>query len=131
MSEVDAYLQAIDHPQRRQDCDTLRDLMHAVTGRDPQLWSGQIVGFGRYHYRYDSGREGDWFLTGFASRKKALSIYIVAGLDRYPQLLQKLGPHSTGKSCLYVKKLDDIDLDVLRELIARSVEHLRATHGAS
>ena len=88
------------------------------------MWGKSIVGFGSYHYTYASGREGDWFLTGFSPRVQNLTLYIMAGFDGYDQLLGKLGKHSVGKSCLYIKKIEDVDLDVLKELVKKSVEHL-------
>ena len=99
-----------------------------MRGAKPQMWGESIVGFGKYHFKYASGREGDWFLTGFAPRKQNLTIYIMAGFDEYDQLLNKLGKHSTGKSCLYVKKLEDLDMGVLKDLIKRSVEHMSKSH---
>jgi hypothetical protein len=92
------------------------------------MWGSSIVGFGDYHYQYESGREGDWFLTGFAPRKNALTLYIMAGFDGYGQLLGKLGKYKTGKACIYVNKIEDLDLDVLRELVARSAEHVAKTN---
>lgn len=92
------------------------------------MWGDSIVGFGHYHYKYASGREGDWMLTGFAPRKRNLTLYIMSGFEEYDDLMQKLGKHSTGKSCLYINKLEDIDLDVLRELVGRSVQHMRETN---
>ncbi|NDJ60850.1 MAG: DUF1801 domain-containing protein [Chloroflexi bacterium] len=105
-------------------------LMQEVTGEPPVMW-GSIVGFGRYHYRYASGREGDWFLAGFAPRKQNLSLYITAGFDEYGELLEKLGKHKIGKACLYIKKLADVDETVLRELVKRSAEHTAATYSPS
>lgn len=125
---VDEYLAAIEDEERRRDCRRLVEMMRQATAAEPALWRPGIVGFGRYHYVYDSGREGDWFLTGFANRKQALTLYIMAGFGRYEDLLERLGKHKTGKSCLYVKRLDDIDLDVLEELVGASVEHLRNTY---
>jgi hypothetical protein len=90
-----------------------------------------MVGFGSYHYRYDSGREGDWFLTGFSPRKDNLTLYIMAGFDRYAALLGKLGKHKTGKSCLYVKRLADLDDAVLQELVTESVQHMKRTYETS
>jgi len=91
------------------------------------MWGPSIIGFGSYHYCYDSGREGDWFLTGFSPRKQNLSVYIMSGFAKYDSLMKKLGKHKTGKSCLYINKLEDIDLDVLKELIKRSAEHVAKT----
>jgi hypothetical protein len=92
------------------------------------MWGSSIVGFGSYHYKYASGREGDAPLTGFSPRKQALTIYVTSGFEHYPDLMAKLGKHTTGSSCLYVKRLSDIDLGVLRELVAKSVEHMKRTN---
>lgn len=126
-ASVDAFLGALD-PQRRQDCKRVLLLMKEATGEEPRMWGGSIIGFGTYHYRYDSGREGDWFLAGFSPRKTNLTLYIVAGFDRYDDLLGRLGKHSIGKSCLHVKRLSDVNEAALRELIVASVEHMKATH---
>ena len=128
---VDAFLAAIEDARKRADCMTLRALMQEVTGEPAQMWGDAIVGFGSYHYKYASGREGDWFLTGFAPRKQALTVYIMAGFDDYDALMARLGKHTTGKSCLYIKRLDDVDLDVLRELVRRSVDHMAATNAGA
>jgi hypothetical protein len=125
MSDVQAYIDAIEPESKRSDSATILQLMQEITGEEPTMW-GSIVGFGSYHYVYESGREGDWFLSGFAARKKALTLYIVAGLERYEALLSRLGKHKTGKSCLYIKKLEDVDMDVLRDLITRSVADVQA-----
>jgi hypothetical protein len=126
---VAAFLDQVEDPDRRADCQAVLELMRDVTGEEPKMWGGSIVGFGTYHYRYESGREGDWFLTGFSPRKQNLTLYIMAGFDRYDELMARLGKHKTGKSCLYVKKLADLDHDVLRELVASSLAHMRATYG--
>lgn len=94
------------------------------------MWGDSIIGFGRYHYVYDSGREGDWFLAGVSPRKRSLTVYIMAGFDRYDELMAKLGKHRTGKSCLYINKLEDVDTEVLRELVAASVGHMRERYDA-
>lgn len=125
---AEEYLASIEDAERRRDCRALAEMMGKITGAEPVLWGPSIVGFGRYHYVYDSGREGDWFLTGFADRKQALTLYIMAGFDRYEELLERLGKHKTGKSCLYVKRLADIDRDLLEELVTASVEHLRTKY---
>jgi len=121
---VDAFLAGVGDETKRKDCLTLVKIMKKATRAKPKMWGGTIVGFGSYHYRYASGREGDWFLVGFSPRKQNLSLYLMAGFDGSGALLKKLGKHKTGKSCLYVNKLADIDLDVLTELVRRSVEHL-------
>jgi len=125
-----AFLDAIEDDARRKDCAALVRIMKRVTKAPPRMWGPSIVGFGSYHYVYESGREGDWFLTGFSPRKRDLTVYIMAGFDRYDALLEKLGKHATGKSCLYLKRLDDVDLDVLEELIQASVEHLAKRYPA-
>ena len=116
------FLNSIDHANRRQDCFTLLDLMTKTTGSPAKMWGDSIVGFGNYHYKYESGREGDWFLTGFSPRKQNLTVYIMSGFSDYKELLNDLGKFKTSSSCLYIKKLEDIKLPVLQELIKRSVE---------
>jgi len=123
-ASVEEYLDGVEDEDKRRDCRTLLDLMRDVTGEEPVMWGPSIVGFGRYRYRYDSGREGDWFLTGFSPRKRDLTVYLMAGADRFEDLMARLGKHKTGKSCLYLKRLAEVDLDVLRELVARSSEHV-------
>jgi hypothetical protein len=123
-ADVIAYLNSIEHDKRREDCFVVLEIMKQVTGEEPKMWGSSIVGFGDYHYKYESGREGDWFLTGFAPRKNALTLYIMAGFDGYGELLSKLGKYKTGKACLYVNKIENIDLEILRELVAKSAEHV-------
>jgi len=115
---------------RRTDARTLAKMMKRVSKAEPKIWAGSIVGFGNYHYKYASGHEGDCFITGFAARKTALTLYVTAGVERFPKLLGKLGKYKSGKGCLYIKKLEDVDLSVLEDLVAQSVEWTRATHGA-
>lgn len=129
-ASVDAFVDSIDNSRRRQDSREVLALMREVTGKEPTMWGDSMVGFGKYHYRYDSGREGDWFLAGFAPRKSSLVVYIMSGFPRHAELMKKLGKHRTGSSCLYINKLEDVDRDVLRELVRRSVEHTRKTHDA-
>jgi len=120
---VDEFLQAIPDERRRKDCYTVLELMKKVTGEEPKMWGDAIVGFGAYHYKYASGREGDWFFTGFSPRKQNLTLYIMSGFEEYNDLLNKLGKLKTGKACLYINKLKDVDLSVLRELVTKSVIH--------
>jgi ferritin-like metal-binding protein YciE len=122
------FLDSIKDDQKRQDCHALSGMMQQATGSQPEMWGSSIVGFGRYHYRYASGREGDWFLAGFSPRKQNLTLYIMAGFDRYESLLAQLGKHTTGKSCLYIKKLADVDQDILQELIKLSADHIARTN---
>jgi hypothetical protein len=126
-ASVSRFLNAIEDPKRRKDCKTVAKIMKEVTGHPPKMWGESIVGYGTYRYKYASGREGDWMLTGFAPRKQALTLYIMAGFRQYDALLKKLGKFKTGKACLYVKSLEDVDLDVLRELIDRSAKHMART----
>ena len=111
-------------PARRKDCDALLNMMRTATGTQPKMWGSSIIGFGSYHYKYASGREGDWFLTGFSPRKQAMVLYVMAGFDRYNVLMKSLGKYKTGKACLYIKKLDDVNVNVLQELIKSSVDYL-------
>jgi hypothetical protein len=131
-ADVDAFLEAVPAENRRADAYALLELMRSVTGEPPVMWGPSIVGFGSYHYRYESGRTGDAPLAGFSPRKANLVVYLVGGYeDRYPKLLEQLGPHKTGKSCLYLKRLGDVDLDVLRQLIERSMRVGRGVDKAS
>ncbi|MBK8166445.1 MAG: DUF1801 domain-containing protein [bacterium] len=120
-----SYLAAITDPQRRQDCQALVELMSAITGKPPVMWGPSIVGFDAYHYKYDSGHEGDCCLLGFASRKADLTIYLMSGFEGAGELLAKLGRHRTSKACLYVKRLSDLDLGVLETLLRRSAAEIR------
>ncbi len=125
---VKDFVDAIKDEQQRKDCRTVSRIMKRITKANPKMWGPGIVGFGSYHYRYASGREGDWFLVGFAPRKQNLTLYIMSGFKKYSVLLKKLGKHKIGKSCLYVKRLDDIDMDVLTELIEDSVAYVRKSN---
>jgi hypothetical protein len=123
--DVEAFIGSIENEQRRADARMALDLFREVTGEEAQLWGPSIVGFGQYHYRYASGREGDWMLTGFSPRKQSMTLYIMSGFDGYEDLLGRLGKHRTGKSCLYVNRFTDIDLDVLRTLVSESVTEMK------
>lgn len=123
-----AHIDSIDNETRQQDCRKIIELMREESGCEPVMW-GSIVGFGSYHYKYDSGREGDFMRVGFANRKTALTLYIMSGFDAYPDLMSKLGQFKTGKSCLYVKTLADIDTDVLRRLVRESLDYMTRTYG--
>ncbi len=127
-TSVAAFLNRIENEERRKDCRTVLAMMKQITGSKPAMWGTSIVGFGSYHYVYASGREGDWPLTGFSPRKQDLTLYIMAGFDRYKPLMVKLGKYRTGKSCLYVKRLADIDLQVLKRLVTESVRHMRKAY---
>jgi hypothetical protein len=116
------FLGMLSDDQRRNDCLVVLELMKAATGAEPVMWGSSIVGFGRYQYRYKSGRQGEWPVISFSPRKNDLTLYIMPGFDRYESLLARLGKHKTGKSCLYLKRLSDVDLSILIELIGESVK---------
>jgi len=124
-ASVEAFIDAVDHAGRREDARILLDLMGRATGEEPVMWGTSIVGYGSYHYRYASGQEGDWPITGFSPRRQNLSIYIMTGFEDYQALLSRLGKHKTGKSCLYVNKLDDVDMEALEELVRTSAEAMK------
>lgn len=123
--DVKTFLNQIENEQKKTDALRLLELFKEVTNMDPVMWRSNIIGFGHYHYKYDSGREGDWFLTGFSPRKKNFSLYIMSGFDHFNELITQMGKFSTGKSCLYIQKLDDIDQSVLSELIKKSVAYMK------
>ena len=126
-ASVKKCLDGIEDENRRQDCEAVLAIMQEATGEEPVMWGDGIIGFGSYHYKYASGREGDWFLTGFASRKANLTLYIMPGFNRYESLMGKLGKHKTGKSCLYIDSLADLDIPVLKELVKMSADHMART----
>lgn len=123
-ADVEAFLDGIENDRRRTDCRAVVELMAAVTGEPPVMWGTSIIGFGSYHYQYASGREGDWMATGVSPRKQSLTVYIMTGFARHEELMRKLGRYTTGKSCLYIKRLEDVDLGVLRELVRESFAHV-------
>jgi hypothetical protein len=126
--DPEAFLASVSDDARRADAQTLCRLLADWTGEPPAMWGASIVGFGSYHYRYESGHEGTSALVGFSPRKTSLVVYLVGGVaERYPKLLERLGPHTTGKGCLYLKRLDDVDRGVLHELVERA---LRVHRGA-
>ena len=123
--DVEQFLNSVDDERKRKDSFTILELMKQVTGREPRMWGSSIVGFGSYHYTYESGREGDMPLAGFSPRKQNLTLYNMGGFERYDDLLKKLGKHTTGKGCLYIKRLDDVDLPTLKSLIEESFKHVK------
>lgn len=123
--EVSEFLDSVSHPTRHRDARTLVTLMERATSQRPSLW-GSIIGFGQYHYRYESGREGDAPAAGFSPRKSASTIYLSDGVGAHQDLLDRLGPHTTGVGCVYIKDLDSVDLEVLEEIVARSYATLTA-----
>lgn len=123
---VQAFLEATENPKRREDAFALDALFRRITGYQPKMWGPSMVGYGSYHYIYESGREGDFLATGFAPRKANLSIYIMPGYQDYSSILARLGKHKTGKSCLYLNNLSNVDLSVLEELILTGLADLGA-----
>ena len=124
-ASVKEFLNQIPDKERRDDCTAVAKIMEEITGDKPKMWGPSIVGFGTYHYKYASGREGDWPITGFSPRKKDLTLYIMMGFENHPELMKQLGKHTTGKSCLYIKRLSDIDVPTLKKLIKSSVKQLQ------
>ena len=123
-ADVNSFLDSIENTRRREDAGRLLELMCEITREPPRMWGASIVGFGSYHYKYESGREGDSLRVGFSPRKQNLAVYIMPGFERFGALLAKLGKHRTGKSCLYLNKLDDVDLGVLEEIVRESVAEM-------
>ncbi|MGP1281894.1 MAG: DUF1801 domain-containing protein [Parasphingopyxis sp.] len=122
------FIDAVEPDWKREDAKTVCALMERLSGEKPRMWGPSIIGFGQYHYKYESGREGDFLLTGFSPRKTALTLYIMGGFPRHKEIMARLGKYKTGKSCLYVKRLDDIDMDVLEELVTASLAYMRANY---
>lgn len=129
--KVSEFIAGIEDTRKRADCRELMKLMSGITGNRAKMWGPSIVGYGKYHYKYASGREGDFFLTGFSPRKQALTVYVISGFELNPELMEGLGKFKTGKSCLYIKSLDDIDRSVLSQLIEESVAYMRKTYPGS
>jgi len=128
-ASVGKFIKSIKDERIREDCYKILDIMKKATKAGPKMWGTSIIGFGSYHYKYASGREGDWMLTGFSPRKQNLTLYIMPGFAEYDGLLKKLGKHTIGKSCLYIKKLEDVDQKVLKELVTKSVKKMKKSHG--
>ena len=126
---VEGFLHNVENKKRRQDAFSVLEMMKEITGEPPKMWGQSIVGFGQYHYKYDSGREGDFLKIGFSPRKTSLVLYLMTGFERYEELMSHLGKHKTGKSCLYVNKLEQVDEAVLRELIAESMRYMNEKYG--
>ena len=127
--DAEEYLQSIEHDTRRADAFIMLEMMQRITGEEPVMWGPSMVGFGQYHYKYDSGREGDMFKTGFAPRKANLVVYIMGGHDRFKPIFDRLGKHKTGKSCLYITSLKNVDMDVLEELVVADWAYMTEKYG--
>jgi hypothetical protein len=128
-ADVETFLRNTVEGPRLSDAFALIDMMHEITDCEAMMWGPSIIGFDKYHYKYESGREGDSFVAGFSPRAKELAIYIMSGFDQHKNLLAKLGKHRHTKSCLYVKQLADVDLEILEKLISDSVKYMKAKYG--
>jgi hypothetical protein len=125
-ASVTTFIRAIKDDTKRKDCEAILAMMKKITMQEPKMWGSSIVGFDSYHYKSErSKQEGDWFITGFSPRKQNLTIYIMPGFSAYDELMQKLGKHKTSVSCLYIKKLADVDGKVLKELVTRSFNYMK------
>lgn len=124
-TSVTAFINSIGDQQRRRDVKKVAGMMREATGSRARMWGANIVGYGQYHYKYESGREGDFMVTGFSPRKQALTLYVIPGFKHFGSLMTKLGKYRTGKSCLYIKRLSDVDEKVLKRLIVASVKYMR------
>lgn len=119
---VTAFLNKVEDEKKRKDCFAIIEMMQKATGLPPKMWGASIIGFGSYHYKYESGHEGDICLIGFSPRKQNIALYIPGGIHKYDDLLENLGKHKTGKGCLYINSLDKIDIEVLNSIILKSLQ---------
>lgn len=124
-ASVDKFLNSVTDKEKREDSFRIQELMMKTTKEKPKMWGSSIVGFGKYHYKYDSGNEGDMCITGFSPRKQTLTIYVMSGFEKYKELMLKLGKYKTGKSCLYIKKLKDVDIKTLKKIISSSYKYMK------
>ncbi|MDJ0711728.1 MAG: DUF1801 domain-containing protein [Woeseiaceae bacterium] len=124
-ASVTEFVKSIEDPRMRADARKVASMMRRITGKRAKMWGPSIVGYGTYHYKYDSGREGDFMVTGYSPRKQALTVYIIPGFSKFSPLMKKLGKYKTGKSCLYIRRLSDVDEKVLEKLIEGSVREMR------
>ena len=129
--DVEAFIATIEEDTKREDARAVMDMMTEITGEQPKMWGTSIVGFGSYHYVYSSGRKGEFMITGVSPRKRNTTIYVMPGFSDYDKLLEKLGKHKIGKSCLYINKLQDVDQQVLRKLITTSYQHMKRKYQIS
>ena len=127
-ASVDDFLAAVESVERRKDALAVCQMMQAVSGEPPVIWGGTMIGFGSYHYRYKSGREGEWFITGLSPRKAYLSVYIMPGYGEFQDVMDRLGTFKQGKSCLNIKRLSDINMNVLEELVGKSITLMRQNY---
>lgn len=127
--DAQKMISEIKDEQRRKDCEYLLQFFNDVTGENPQVWGGSMIGYGSYTYKTKGNKEGEWFKVGFANRKTSLTIYVVSGYEREAELMKSLGKFKTGKSCLYVNRLDDIDLELLKEIVQKSYQWMNENFG--
>jgi hypothetical protein len=130
-ASVEKFLNTVTDVKKREDSFKILEMMKQITKEEPKMWGPTIVGFGKYHYKYDSGYEGDMCMAGFSPRKQNLTVYVVPGFDKHTDLKKKLGKYKTGVSCLYIKKLEDVDLKVLKELVTSSFKYMKAKYKLS
>lgn len=130
-ASVDQFLASVEDPTKRSDTESIVKMMGEVTGYPAKMWGTSIIGFGKYTYHYKSGRSGEWSLVGVSPRARNISVYIMPGFGNYDDLMGRLGKHKTGKSCLYINRLSDVDTDVLRELISKSVDYMKEKYNVS
>jgi len=128
-SSVEKFLNGVKDEQKRLDSFKIMNMMKKITKELPKMWGPSIVGFGSYHYKYESGHEGDMCIAGFSPRKNALTVYIMPGFDKFENLMKKLGKYKTGRSCLYIKRLEDVDLNILEKIISGSYKYMLAKYG--
>ena len=128
-ASVLGFLATIQDEKKRDDCHEIMNMMEEVSGEQPKMWGKSIIGYGTYHYKYASGREGDWMRIAFAPRKQNLTLYLLSGVESHPELLEKIGKYKNGKSCFYINKLDDVDRDILKKLMKASLDHLKKEYG--
>ncbi len=124
-ASVEDFINSVEDKNKRDFAFTIIEMMKKITKDEPKMWGDNIIGFGSYHYKYKSGREGDWMLTGFSPRKLNMTLYIMSGFSKYEELLQKMGKFKIGKSCLYIKRKEDVDMKILKQLITESVKYMR------
>ena len=123
-SSVNDFIEKIEDPEKKKASKQIMKILETISKNKAKMWGDSIIGFGKYHYKYKSGREGDWMRIGFSPRKQNLTLYIMDGFEKYSELMEKLGKFKTGKSCLYIKKMQDIDINILKELVAESLLHM-------
>ncbi len=123
------FLNTVQDETKRKDCFAIAEMMKTISKCEPKMWGTAIIGFGSYHYKYESGHEGDMCMIGFSPRKQNITLYISGGINNHPELLEKLGKHKTSKGCLYINKLSDIDSEILKKLIKAAFTHMKNKHG--